>query len=76
LAGHPEENNTHPENRPLENHVPWKTPVCVGIPRRRVQILPKHLESGSELRNLLEAAIEKDPIARPILVKGEAVRNR
>jgi hypothetical protein len=27
--------------------------------------LPKHLESGSELRNLLEAAIEKIPIGRP-----------
>ena len=32
--------------------------------------LPKHLETGSELRNLLEAAIEKIPAGRPLLVKG------
>ena len=38
--------------------------------------LPKHLETGSELRNLLEAAIEKIPIGRPLLVKGARVRNR
>jgi len=38
--------------------------------------LPKHLESGSELRNLLEAAIEKIPIGRPLLVKSGHVRNR
>jgi hypothetical protein len=38
--------------------------------------LPKHLESGSELRNLLEAAIEKIPIGRPLLVKGGPARNR
>jgi len=38
--------------------------------------LPKHLESGSELRNLLEAAIEKIPIGRPLLVKGRTARNR
>jgi hypothetical protein len=38
--------------------------------------LPKHLETGSELRNLLEAAIEKIPIGRPLLVKGAPVRNR
>jgi hypothetical protein len=36
--------------------------------------LPKHLETGSELRNLLEAAIEKIPIGRPLLVKGGPVR--
>jgi len=38
--------------------------------------LPKHLETGSELRNLLEAAIEKIPIGRPLLVKGGTARNR
>jgi hypothetical protein len=38
--------------------------------------LPKHLECGSELRNLLEAAIEKIPIGRPLLVKGGPARNR
>jgi hypothetical protein len=38
--------------------------------------LPKHLESGSELRNLLEAAIEKIPIGRPLLVKGGPARNQ
>ena len=38
--------------------------------------LPRHLETGSELRNLLEAAIEKIPIGRPLLVKGARVRNR
>jgi hypothetical protein len=38
--------------------------------------LPKHLETGSELRNLLEAAIEKIPIGRPLLVKGGPARNR
>jgi hypothetical protein len=38
--------------------------------------LPKHLESGSELRNLLEAAIEKIPIGRPVLVKCGPARNR
>ena len=38
--------------------------------------LPKHLEAGSELRNLLEAAIEKIPIGRPLLVKGGPARNR
>jgi hypothetical protein len=38
--------------------------------------LPKHLETGSELRNLLEAAIEKIPIGRPLLVKGRPARNR
>ena len=38
--------------------------------------LPKHLESGSELRILLEKAIEKIPIGRPWLVKGGVVRNR
>ena len=38
--------------------------------------LPKLLDAGSELRNLLEAAIEKIPIGRPLLVKGAPVRNR
>ena len=38
--------------------------------------LPKHLETGSELRNLLEAAIEKIPIDRPLLVKGGPARTR
>ena len=38
--------------------------------------LPKHLETGSELRNLLQAAIEKIPIGRPLLVKGGTARNR
>ncbi len=38
--------------------------------------LPKHLEAGSELRNLLEAAIEKIPIGRPLLVKGAPPRHR
>ena len=38
--------------------------------------LPKHLEAGNELRNLLEAAIEKIPIGRPSLVKGGPARNR
>ena len=38
--------------------------------------LPKHLETGSELRNLLEAAIERIPMGRPLLVKGGPVRNR
>ena len=38
--------------------------------------LPEHLETGSELRNLLEAAIEKIPIGRPLLVKGRTARNR
>jgi len=38
--------------------------------------LPKHLETGSELKNLLEAAIEKIPIGRPLLVKGGPPRNR
>jgi hypothetical protein len=38
--------------------------------------LSRHLETGSELRNLLEAAIEKIPIGRPLLVKGARVRNR
>jgi len=38
--------------------------------------LPKHLESGSELRILLEKAIEKIPIGRPWLVKSGVVRNR
>jgi hypothetical protein len=38
--------------------------------------LPKHLETGSELRNILEAAIEKIPIGRPLLVKGGPARNR
>jgi hypothetical protein len=38
--------------------------------------LPKHLESGSELRNLLEKAIEKIPIGRPLLVKHVPPRNR
>jgi hypothetical protein len=38
--------------------------------------LPKNLETGSELRNLLDAAIEKIPIGRPLLVKGGPTRNR
>jgi hypothetical protein len=38
--------------------------------------LAMHLETGSELRNLLEAAIEKIPIGRPLLVKGGPARNR
>jgi hypothetical protein len=38
--------------------------------------LPKHLETGSELRNLRESAIEKIPIGRPLLVKGGPVPNR
>ncbi len=38
--------------------------------------LPKHLESGSELRNLLEEAIEKIPIGGPVLVKGGSAPNR
>ena len=38
--------------------------------------LPKLLDIGSELRNLLEAAIEKIPIGRPLLVKGGPARNR
>ena len=38
--------------------------------------LPKHLETGSELRNLLESAIETIPIGRPFLVKGGPVPNR
>ena len=38
--------------------------------------LPKHLDAGSELRNLLEAAIEKIPIGRPLLVKGGPARNQ
>ena len=38
--------------------------------------LPMHLEAGSELRSLLEAAIEKIPIGRPLLVKGGPARNR
>ncbi|KAA6460363.1 hypothetical protein DYQ86_15150 [Acidobacteria bacterium AB60] len=38
--------------------------------------LPKHLDAGSELRDLLEAAIEKIPIGRPLLVKGGTARNR
>lgn len=38
--------------------------------------LPKHLDTGSELRNLLEAAIEKIPIGRLLLVKGGPVRKR
>ena len=38
--------------------------------------LPKHLESGSELRNLLEKAIEKIPIGSPLLVKHVPPRNR
>jgi len=38
--------------------------------------LPKHLDTGSELRNLLEAAIEKIPIGRPFLVKAGPARNR
>jgi hypothetical protein len=38
--------------------------------------LPKFLDIGSELRNLLEAAIEKIPIGRPLLVKGGPARNR
>ena len=40
------------------------------------RLLPEHLETGSELRNLLEAAIEKIPIGRPLLVKGRTARNR
>ena len=32
--------------------------------------LPKYLETGSELRDLLGAAIEKIPIGRPLLIKG------
>lgn len=35
--------------------------------------LPKHLVPGSELRNLLEAAIERIPIGGPLLVKGESI---
>ena len=35
-----------------------------------------HLDTGIELRNLLEAAIEKIPIGRPILVKGGLAGNR
>ena len=38
--------------------------------------LPKLLDIGSELRNLLEAAIEKIPIGRLSLVKGGLARNR
>lgn len=38
--------------------------------------LPKHLEPGSELRRLLEAAIEKIPVGRPLLVKGGPAWNR
>jgi hypothetical protein len=40
------------------------------------RLLPKHLETGSELRNLLEVAIEKIPIGRPLLVTGGPGRNR
>ena len=38
--------------------------------------LPKHLEPGSELRNLLEEAIENISISRPLLVKGGPARNQ
>ena len=38
--------------------------------------LPKLLDIGSELRNLLEAAIDKIPIGRPLLVKGGPARNQ
>jgi len=38
--------------------------------------LPKHLESGSELRNLLEAAIQKIPMGTPLLVKAGPARNQ
>ena len=40
------------------------------------QLLPKNLGPGSELRNLLELAIEKIPTARPFLIKDEPPRNR
>ena len=38
--------------------------------------LPKHLETGSELRNLLEAAIEKISIGRPLLVSDGPARDQ
>ena len=38
--------------------------------------LPKYLEAGSELRDLLEAAIDKIPMGGPLLVKGGPARNR
>ena len=35
------EENTQPANRPLANHFPRKVPLCIGIPRCRVQIPAK-----------------------------------
>jgi hypothetical protein len=35
--------------------------------------LPRHLESGSELRNLLEEAIEKVPTAKRAPAQGVAI---
>jgi hypothetical protein len=40
------------------------------------QSLPKNLEPGSELRNLLEQAIEKIPAAKLFLIKGGPTQNR
>ena len=38
--------------------------------------LPKYLETGSELRDLLEEAIERIPIGRPLLVNRGPARNQ
>jgi hypothetical protein len=38
--------------------------------------LPKHSEQGSELRNLLDQAVEVIPMAKPFLIKNDKVQDQ
>ena len=70
------EENTQPANRALENHVPGRHHHASVFQDAEFRSLPKHLETESEVRNILEAAIEKIPIGRPSPVQGGPARNQ
>ena len=71
---------TRPKKTRIRRIVLWRTmfPKDISMPQRspEFQSLPKHLAPGSELRNLMEQAIEKIPTARPILIKGDPAQDR
>ena len=60
----------------------WKTIFSEGhvyasaFPETEFQPLLKHIEPGSELRNLPEQAIANIPAARPFTVMGDPAQNQ